>query len=263
MTGMRRPKDVIARVLPPLVAVGLLLGGWQMWVTHNTISPTFLPSPVRVATVLVERFDLLWDNAQVTLIETFAGFVLAVVVGLAAAILIDRSLIARRALYPLLIASQTVPIIAIAPLLVIWLGFDIWPKLIIVWLTCFFSIVVAAVDGFSSADRDATRLLQSLGASGWQIFWKLRFPSGLPNLFTGTRIAITYSVVGAIYGEYVGAERGLGIVMQRFKNSGRIDLVFAVIVLTAFISIALFLFVGLLQRLVMGWYFAQQNYERR
>lgn len=254
-----RPKSLIAnrfwRYLAPLVLVLLLLVGWQLYVNVSGIRQTVLPGPLRVLESLANFWDVIFDNLLYTLFETFIGFSVALVAGFGFAVLLDSSAWVRQSVYPLLVASQTIPLVAIAPLLIIWFGYDLVPKIIVVWLSCFFPIVVASVDGFASTDPDTTRLFKSMGATRGQIFWKLRLPSALPFLFSGIRIAITYSVAAAILGEYVGAEKGLGVLIQRFKNSFRNDLVFANVLVTALISIALFGLVTLIQHWVMPWYY--------
>jgi ABC-type nitrate/sulfonate/bicarbonate transport system permease component len=229
--------------------------GWQLYVNVSGIRQTVLPGPWRVLESLVNFWDVIFDNLLYTLFETFIGFSVALAAGFGFAVLLDSSAWVRQSVYPLLVASQTIPLVAIAPLLIIWFGYDLVPKIIVVWLSCFFPIVVASVDGFASTDPDTTRLFKSMGATHGQIFWKLRLPSALPFLFSGIRIAITYSVAAAILGEYVGAEKGLGVLIQRFKNSFRNDLVFANVLVTAIISIALFGLVTLIQHGVMPWYY--------
>ena len=247
------------RYLPPLLVFVLLLVIWQGYVQVSGIKQTILPGPLRVITALTDYWDVIWDNTLYTLYETVIGFTVALLAGFGFAVLLDSSSWLRRAFYPLLIASQTVPLVAIAPLLIIWFGYTLIPKIIVVWLVCFFPIVVAGVDGFAATDPEITRLFKSLQASRWQIFWKLRFPSALPFLFSGLRIAITYSVAGAIFGEYVGAEKGLGIFIQHQKNNFRNDLIFAAVLVTAVISVLLFLLVSLLQHRVMPWYYRMRE----
>ena len=160
----------------------------------------------------------------------------------------------RRAVYPLLVASQTVPIIAVAPLFVLWFGIGLLPKVLVVVLVTFFPICVALLDGLAATDREATDLFESFGASRRQELLKLRLPGALPQLFTGLRIAVTYAVIGAIFGEAVGAVDGLGIWIVLSKNLFRTDLVFAAILITAILTLALWLLVGLAERLVIPWH---------
>ena len=175
--------------------------------------------------------------------------------------LIDFSPWLRRAIYPLLVASQTIPIITLAPLLVLWFGFGLVSKSIVVLLVCFFPIVVALADGLRSADPELIRLFRAFGAGPVRIFWSVRLPGALPSLFSGVRIAIAYSVIGAIFGEYVGASAGLGFYMQLKQHSFATAGVLAAIVFTALLSIALFASVALIERLALPWYYLQRRRE--
>jgi ABC-type nitrate/sulfonate/bicarbonate transport system permease component len=255
---MPKPGRFLKQILPPLLLVLILVSLWQLYVSWSGIRQTILPGPFRVIEALVNFWDVISENLIYTLVEATLGFTIALAIGFLFAVLLDYSPVLRRAVYPLLVASQTIPIVAIAPLLIIWFGYDIVPKIIVVWLVCFFPIVVAGVDGFASTDRETTRLFKSLQASTWQIFWKLRLPSALPFIFSGIRIAITYAVAGAVLGEYVGAEKGLGIFIQRSKNSFRNDLIFAAVLVIAVASILLFLLVTVIQHRTMPWYYRQQ-----
>ncbi len=256
-------RSVAGRYLPALVLLAGLVGFWQLYVSLSNIRPTVLPGPWRVLEALYDYREVIFDHLLYTLFETLIGLGVALSGGFGFAVLLDSFPAVRRAVYPLLVASQTVPLVAIAPLLIIWFGYDLLPKIIVVWLVCFFPIVVAGVDGFASTDPEATRLFKSLGAGRSQIFWKLRLPSALPFLFSGVRIAVTYSVAGAILGEYVGAEKGLGIFIQRSKNSFRNDLIFAAVFVTAVVSILLFVAVTLVQRRVMPWYYRMRQAPSR
>jgi len=239
---------------PPLVVVFALLAFWQWYVVTYDIKPSTLPSPKRVVEQGWAFRDQLWENAKVTLKETFLGFSLSIVIGSLFAVAIDFSKTIRRAIYPVLVASQTLPIIAIAPLMIIWFGFGLLPKIIIVILVTFFPITVSLSDGFRSAEAEAMDLLGSMGATKWGVFRHVRLPSALPSFFSGLRIAITYAVVGAVFAEYVGAKAGLGIFMLLQKNSFRTDLVLAAVFVTALVSVSLFLLVSLVQRLAIPWY---------
>ena len=212
-----------------------------------------LPSPLAVIEALGGSGALLVEHTLTTLQETAAGFALALVVGVAAALLLDASTAARAALYPLLVASQTVPIVAVAPLLVIWFGYGLLPKIIVVVLVCFFPIIVGTLDGLRAVEPDLIDLVRAMGAGRWRTLWLVRWPAALPGLFSGVRIAVTYSVIGAIVGEWVGASRGLGVFMLRSVDSFQTDRVFAAILICSMLSILLFLLVGLVERLVVPW----------
>ncbi len=250
------------KYLPALVLTVILLALWQFFVTVTDTKPTLLPGPWRMLESLVEYWDVIADNLLYTLAETFIGFGVALAGGFGFAVWLDNSPLVRQAVYPLLVASQTIPLVAIAPLLVIWFGYDLIPKIIVVWLVCFFPIVVAGVDGFAATDPDTTKLFQSMRATRRQLFWKLRLPSALPFLFSGIRIAITYSVAGAILGEYVGAEKGLGVLIRRFKNSFRNDLTFATVLVAALVSVLLFALVSLAQQKAMPWYYRMRSNDK-
>ncbi len=239
--------------LPSLVLVALLLVGWEAYVRAAGVSPVVLPGPVRILQALWEyRADAV-RHAIPTLIETVLGFLLAVVFAIASAVGMDRTPIVRRALEPLLVTSQTIPIVALAPLFLLWFGFGLAPKVLVVVLVTFFPIVVALLDGFRSAQPEASDLLRSYGASDGQAFRLLRWPSALPNLFIGLRISVVYAVIGAVFGEYVGAREGLGIWMQISANAFRTDLVFAAVVVTSALSLVLYWAVGALRRIVVPW----------
>lgn len=247
---------------PPVALLLLFLAIWQCATWLGRIEAYLLPSPLDVVQAGWEARSLLSGHVQQTLHETVYGFGLAVLTGVVLAVLIDLSSLLRRAVYPLLVISQTVPMMTLAPLLVIWLGYTIWPKIIVVALMCFFPIVVTTADGLQSADPEQLALLQSMGASRWQMFRLVRAPGALPSLFSGVRIAATYSVVGAIIGEWVGASRGLGVFMLRAANSFRTDWVFSAIAVTSLLSVLLFLAVSVAERLALPWYYTSARVER-
>jgi ABC-type nitrate/sulfonate/bicarbonate transport system permease component len=247
------------RLGPPLALAGLLIMGWELYARASGISPFVLPAPSQV-------LGALWDfraeairHTVPTLVETAVGFSVSIVAAIAVAVALDRVDWARRAVEPLLVGSQTIPIIAVAPLVVVWFGFGLLPKVLIVVLVTFFPITIALLDGFASTPADASELMRSLGAGSGQTFRKVRWPSGLPGLFTGLRISATYAVVAAVIGEYVGATDGLGIWMQLSQRSFRTDLVFAAIVLTAILSIALYGLVVAVERATIPWWRASRE----
>lgn len=249
-------------LLPPFLLLAGLLVLWQLGAVLLDVPRWILPSPSLIVGAGSATWQLLaWHSAQ-TLLETLLGMVLAVASGLGLAVVIDLSPTLRRTLYPLLVASQTVPIMALAPLLVIWFGYGAASKVVVVALVCFFPIVVATADGLRSADPDLLALLRSMGATRRQVFLKVRLPWALPGFFSGLRIAITYSVIGAIIGEWVGAARGLGVYMIRASNSFLTDRVFAAIAVTSLLSIGLFLIVGGIERLALPWYYARAREEQ-
>ena len=247
--------NAVRRALPSIGLVVLLILAWEIAVRALAIDPVVLPAPSRILSALWDARAAAADHAATTLAETVVGFGLSVAFAVAVALLMDSVGWVRRALYPILVTSQTIPIVAVAPLLVIWFGpLGLLPKVTVVVLVTFFPVTVALLDGLAGTDRDATSLLETMGASRSQVLFKLRLPGALPTFFTGLRIAVTYAVIGAIFGEQVGAVNGLGIWMILSKNLFRTDLVFGAILVTAGLTIALWLLVGLIERLTIPWY---------
>jgi len=248
--------------LPALALLAALLVLWELYALTGLTPRWVLPSPSDVWRAAVEAAGLMAPHAAQTMLETTVGLALAIAGGLALAVCIDLYDLLRRAMYPLLVASQTIPIMALAPLLIIWFGYGLLPKVVVVWLVCFFPIAINTADGLNGADPDATALLRSMGATRWQIFRKQRLPGALPAFFTGLKIAVTYSVVGAIIGEWVGASQGLGVFMLRASNAFLTARVFAAIAVTSLLSVALFLLVAAIERLAIPWYFAAAKREQ-
>jgi ABC-type nitrate/sulfonate/bicarbonate transport system permease component len=255
-SGARR---VLAAAVPPLVLVAAGLVAWQWFVVATGVRPQVLPSPLRVVVQGWAAREQIWTHTLATLQVTAVGFAVSLMLGWGLAVAVDFSPWLRRALTPVLVASQTLPIIAIAPLLIIWFGFGLLPKVVVIALVTFFPIAVGLIEGFASTPRAATNLLRSMGASRWQRFRLVRLPQALPSFFTALRIGITYAVTGAIFAEYVGATAGLGIYMSLQKNSFRTDLVLAAVAVTAVLSVTLFALTHLLQRLVVPWYQAERG----
>jgi ABC-type nitrate/sulfonate/bicarbonate transport system permease component len=251
--GSGHGADRLRHWAPPLVLLGLIVIAWEAYVRLAGIDPVVLPAPTRVLTALWDFRSAAVGHLVPTLVEAIVGCALSVTLAIGAAIALDRWGLVRRAVEPLLVTSQTIPIVAIAPLFVIWFGFGLLPKVLIVVLVTFFPVAIALLDGFGRVDPEATALMRSMGASPRQAFRKLRWPAALPSLFTGLRISVVYAMIGAIFGEYVGATEGLGIWMKLSQNSFRTDLVFGAILLTAITSVALYLGVGIVERAVAPW----------
>jgi ABC-type nitrate/sulfonate/bicarbonate transport system permease component len=250
------------RTWPALVGVAVLLGLWQLIVSLLHTNPTVLPTPWRVAVQGWDNREELWQNALPTIQETLIGIASALVVSAVLATIVDLSKIARRVIYPMLVASQSIPVIVIAPLFVIWFGFGLLPKVLVIILVTFFPTTVSLLEGFNSTEPEASRLIRSMGGGRLQEFWKLRVPTSLPFFFTGLRVAVSFAVLAAIFGEWVGAINGLGIYMELEKNALRTDLVFAGVVVTAIISMILYGLTFVLQRLVMPWYSRSRQAQR-
>ncbi len=241
------------RNLPSAAAVAALLLLWQGICMVGLIPPYMLPSPVEVLQAFVDELPLLWENSLITLQEAFIGLLLGVSVGFLAAVLMDAFDILYKAFYPLLIITQTIPSVAIAPLLVLWFGYEMTPKIVLIVISTFFPVTVGLLDGFRSADKDAIGLLRSMGANRLQVFCHIKFPSALPQLFSGLRIAAAYSVVGAVISEWLGGFGGLGVYMTRVKKAFAFDKMFAVIFLISVISLALMALVELVEKKCMPY----------
>lgn len=241
------------RNIPSLVAIAALLLTWQLVCMSGLIPSYMLPSPVDVLRAFVDELPLLWENSLITLQEAFIGLALGVGVGFLAAVLMDSFDVLYKAFYPLLIITQTIPSVAIAPLLVLWFGYEMTPKIVLIVISTFFPVTVGLLDGFRSADRDAIGLLRSMGADRLRIFRYIKFPTALPQLFSGLRIAAAYSVVGAVISEWLGGFGGLGVYMTRVKKAFAFDKMFAVIFLISAISLALMALVELAEKKCMPY----------
>jgi ABC-type nitrate/sulfonate/bicarbonate transport system permease component len=256
----RRIPHWVREVFPPALFIGLALLVWTL--LAGGFSSFILPSPVEVIEAGWDTRALLLNAIGTTMLETTAGLAIALVFGVALAAAMDLSPFLRRALYPLLVASQTVQILAIAPLLIIWFGFGLTPKVIIVVLICFFPLAVSTADGLASSDPDHIALLRSMGATRGEIWRMVRLPSALPAFFSGLRVAVTYSVVGATIGEWVGGSAGLGLYLLRSKNALRTDQVFVAMLITTLLSIGLFALVYVVERAALPWYHSAERSER-
>ncbi len=269
--AIRRGSSVLLRwvrqagylVAPALLLLAAIVAFWQWYASQPGIDPVLLPTPLAVWTALLAEHELLWRNTLVTLDETLVGFGAALLAGVFFATLIDFSPWLRRALYPLLVTSQTIPIITLAPLLVLWFGFGLVSKAIVITLICFFPITVALADGLRSADPELIKLYRAFGAGPIRLFCSVRLPGALPALFSGIRIAVAYSVIGAVFGEYVGASAGLGFFIDQAQHSFATAAEMAAILVTAAFSIVLFVAVTLLERIALPWYYQQRRRENR
>ena len=238
----------------PSAIILMVIGFWEIAVRLFHIAPWLLPPPSSIGAELINSHNLLLGHTLVTLVEVLLGFTLSLIIGISLAAAIAYSRIIERTAYPFVIASQTIPVIAIAPLLLIWIGYGIWPKIIVVVLISFFPIVINTVDGLKAADPDMINMMRTLGASRWQIFTMIQVPSSLPFLFSGTRVAITMSVIGAVIGEWVGASAGLGYLMTRSAPQFLTDRVFASIFILSIMGIILFTLVVLAERYIIPWH---------
>jgi len=246
-------RRILQRFGPPALVVVLTIAVWEIVIKILDVPTYIWAPPSLIAQTIQENFGELIGHAGVTLKETLVGFLSAVALGLGFGLLLHFSTWSKRSLYPLLIASQSIPTVVLAPVFVLVLGFGLWPKVAVVTLFCFFPIVVGTIDGLSSVDREYIRMMLTLDATRMGIFRRVEFPSALPQIFTGTRVAATYAAIGAVFGEWAGSESGLG--WQMLQAKGRLDtpLVFADIVFITAMALALFGAVTLVERLTIPW----------
>ena len=249
---MKRSPSITSK-LPALATLAVIVAIW-LGASEGGLVPEFmLPSPAQVWDALVTDFPTLMANAAVTLQEAAYGLAIGIAVALALATLMHRVRMLYRALYPLLVVTQTIPTIAIAPLLVLWMGFGMAPKVTLVALTTFFPLAVSLLEWYASTDKAAADLLRSMGASRWQIFRHLEFPAALGYFFSGLRVSVSYAVVGAVISEWLGGFEGLGVYMTRVRKAYAYDKMFAVIIVIVVVSLLLMALVTALRRLVMPW----------
>ncbi len=245
--------DRIARIVGPAMLIVALLVVWEVAVYFNDTPRWMMPAPSDVVQSFRDDWGMLMMHTRVTLTEVLIGFGIAVAAGLLTGVAIDSSRIIERALYPLLIASQTIPMVVLAPLFLIWFGYGLLPKVLITALVAYFPLAVNTVDGLKSTDRELLKLMVSMGANRWQVFRLAKTPSALPLIFSGARISVAFSVIGAVFGEFVGARAGLGYLMDRSAPQFETPRVFACIVILAVMGVSLFLIVSLIERLALPW----------
>ena len=234
-------------------AIVCILIIWQVVSAIGLMDVFMLPSPIMVAKAFVAEFPILMKHSLVTVAEAFIGLGMGVLLGFMMAVLMDNFEGLYKAFYPLIVLTQTIPTVAIAPLLVLWFGYEMAPKVILIVLTTFFPIAVGLLNGFKSADKDSLNLLRAMGASNGQIFCHVKFPGALSQFFAGLRISTSYAVVGAVISEWLGGFSGLGVYMTRVKQAFSFDKMFAVIFLVSVISLLLMKGVDWLQKKCMPW----------
>lgn len=250
---MKRKLQNTTSKIWPCVSIVVLLAIWEIASATGLIAKYMLPSPVDVMKAFVGDFALLMSNARVTLLEAFIGLFMGILTGFVMAVLMDSFHRVYQMFYPLVVLTQTVPTVAIAPLLVLWFGYEMLPKVILIVIVTFFPIAVSLLDGFRAVDKDMVSLMRTMGAGRMQIFWHVKFPGALRPFFASLRIAVSYAVVGAVISEWLGGFNGLGVYMIRVKKAFSFDKMFAVIFLISALSLILMWFVNLLQKKCMPW----------
>jgi len=245
-------------ILPILLLAGLV-AAWQVAASSGAIADALnledflVPSPSEIASALWENRSLLAENAWVTLREILLGFLIAAVAGIAFAVAMHLSTTVRLAAYPLVVASQTIPIVVIAPILVTWFGFGLGPKLAVVALICFFPITVTTLDGLRSVDPEATKMMRTLDASRLQILWRVEAPTALPYTFSGARIAVVFAPIAAVFGEWVGSNSGLGHLILQDNAQLETARLFAAAAVLSAIALGLFALLALAERRIVTW----------
>jgi putative hydroxymethylpyrimidine transport system permease protein len=243
----------VKKWLPPLALLVGLVALWELIVRITDVPDYLFPAPSAVAAALRDDAGTLGDATLVTAREMLLGYLLAVGVGVGLAVALHFSTVLRRTLLPLLVLSQTVPTVVLAPVLAILLGYGIGPKLVVVAIVCFFPIVVNAVDGLRATDPELIRMMRTLRATRWSIFRRVELPGALPMIFSGARIAATYAAVGAVFGEWAGSSEGLGFVMLQSQPSLDTELIFASVLILSLLALGLYGAVTLLERVLVPW----------
>jgi len=243
----------------PALLLATLIGLWQLAASTGALAdllgldPILVPSPAEIASALWDNRSLLAENAWVTVKEILLGFLCGLVIGLGFGFLLRPFETLRLSFYPLIVGSQAIPIIVFAPILVVWFGFGIGPKLAVVALVCFFPVAVATADGLRSVDPEAIKMMRTLDASRGQLLWRLEAPTALPFAFSGAKIGVTFAPIAAIFGEWVGADSGLGVLIREDGARLATDRMFAAAFLLSAFAICLYALVALAERHVVTW----------
>jgi NitT/TauT family transport system permease protein len=263
------PRDAIAGSAPPWVAPYLypvvtiagIVAAWQAFTRLAGISRLLLPAPTDIAATFVTSLPLLVRMSAITAAEFLLGFALSVIVGIPLGALLVYARPVELAVYPLIVASQTVPKAAIAPIFVVWLGAGMTSKILIAFTVAFFPIVIDTAVGLRSAPPEVVNVVRSMGASPFQVFRFVRFPNALPNIFGGLKVASTLAVIGAIVGEFVSAETGLGYLVLVANGELNTSLVFASVVTLSILGVVFYFLLELLERMVIRWHGATRRLE--
>ena len=241
-----------------LVAIGLL-AGWELLSRVGKIPRYIAPAPSASVIAIIRSAPSFGKHTWVTLQEVLLGMLVGSSLGFVLGVVIVYSKKIKMALYPIMVVSQTVPVIALAPILVVWFGFGIGPKIALVALVTFFPITVATADGLVSVDSELLRFIRSLGATEWQMFWKIRLPSALPFILTGVKVSATYCVVAAVIGEFIGAFYGLGALMMQSIHMLYMDVLYGTVIIMSAMGITLYTFVTLLERIFVPWHIERRR----
>lgn len=247
MSGKKRARVSWLDRYSALLVAAVLIGAWQIFVPLSGLSEFVLPTPLAIAKRIVKDLPLLSTHIYVTLLEVVFGFSLGALIGIPLALSIFYSKAFERAIYPILVGLQTVPKVSLAPILVLYLGYGWAPKIVLAFMISFFPIVISTVVGLQSLDKNLVNLVRSMGANEWQTFFKLRLPAALPNIFAGFKVAISLAVIGAVIGEYVAAERGLGYLQLQANSQFDTTLNFATVVTISALGVMLYFIIDVIE----------------
>jgi NitT/TauT family transport system permease protein len=251
--------DALSRSWRPVALLVACLVAWWVITSAGLVQSYLVPSPGKTLQVMGDKRGYIWHHGWVTTYETLLGFVIAVVVGVLVAVIMVYSTSIERTLYPILLFAQVIPKVAIAPLLVVWLGFGLAPKVVIAVLIAFFPVVISMVTGLKAVDPEMIQLSATMGAGPLQTFTKIRFPASLPHLFSGLKVAVTLAVTGAVVGEFVGANEGLGYVIQQANGNLDTPMLFAGLLVMSLIGVVLFVLVEFAERLLLPWHASRRG----
>lgn len=254
--------DAVRDYLPPLLLLAALGGMWEAWVRLADVRPYLLPAPSAIWRSFVDIRAVLPAHVRTTALEALLGLIAAAAVGVGLAAVLASVPLARRVIYPLLVTSQTIPMVVLAPLLIVWFGLGLTPKVLIVALVGFFPIVVSTTDALINADEEMVDLVRSMGARRLDVLRHVRIPAATPAFFSGLKVAAAYAIVGAVIAEWVGASSGIGLYIERSRTAFRTDRVFVGIAIVALMSVALFGAVSLLARLASPWMYVRSKEAR-
>ena len=250
---MKKKLQSIIDSLPALMAIIILILIWHLLSASDIVPSYMLPKPIDVLKALVQDREILFEHGLITLKEAIYGLLIGIMIAFAIATLMDECNLLYKALYPVMVITQTIPTIAIAPLLVLWMGFGVEPKITLVVITTFFPIAVGLLDGYKNVDMDSVNLLRSMGAGKVKIFRHIKLPNALPHFFSGLKVSASYAIVGAVISEWLGGFEGLGVYMTRVKKAYAFDKMFAVIIVIIVISLLLMKLVNVFRKMVMPW----------
>lgn len=249
---MKRYINTVDKIIPVMFFIFIVVA-WELAVKLSHIEPFILPAPSAIAKAFFKILPIMLKHTKVTVYESFIGFTSSIAIAFVMAFVMDSLPLVKKALYPLVVVSQTIPTISVAPLFIIWFGYGLLPKIIVVQLVCFFPVLVSLLEGLSSVDPELLDLLRSMGADRWRIFEMVKLPAAMPAFFSGLKIAASYSILGAVIGEWLGAQEGLGVFMLLSQHSFYVDRVFAIIAVISLLSLGVFGAINVSERLLIPW----------